>query len=127
MANRRHGAYDHAEIQPLAEKIETVLVDEHPWLSAASFQGTLRSYAWAEAQIALVRSYLSKWPGGAVNGRGDVKPAAEYLERVERRAMELRRELLLSPKSQAALRVNAAGTGLDLAKAFAELDSGDAA
>ena len=96
------------------------------YLMAPEFAPTLWSWARAEAQIQLLHEYLLD-EGGALDDDDDVRPAAEFLEKVERRALKLRERLGLDPLSRARLGRDVVATAVDVARVMAEGESRDAA
>jgi hypothetical protein len=96
-----HGAHHPGTVQPIADAIEATLADSAPWTHAPAFAGTVKSWAYAEAQAALLRSWLDEH--GLVDERGDPRPAVGTLGKVEGRLIRLRSELGLSPASLASL------------------------
>jgi hypothetical protein len=82
-------------LQPIAEQLAAGLAQVAPWTSAASFQGTVASWSWAEAQAVVLRAWLDEH--GLVDDDGQPRPAAGMLERVETRLANLRAQLGLTP------------------------------
>jgi hypothetical protein len=91
----KHGARSPRILAPIAEQLAGGLADLAPWTSAASFQGTVASWSWAEAQAVVLRAYLDEH--GLVDDDGQPRPAAGMLERVEARLAGLRAQLGLTP------------------------------
>jgi hypothetical protein len=91
----KHGARSPRVLQPIADQLAAGLAQVAPWTSAASFQGTVASWSWAEAQAVVLRAYLDEV--GLVDGEGLPRPAAGMLERVEGRLAGLRAQLGLTP------------------------------
>jgi hypothetical protein len=91
----KHGATSPRVLQPIADHLAAGLGEVAPWTSAASFQGTVASRAWAEAQAHVLRLYLDE--RGLVDEEGQPRPAAGMLERVEARVAGLRGQLGLTP------------------------------
>jgi len=88
-------------LQPIADQLSAGLGELAPWASAASFQGTVASWAWAEAQAHVLRVYLDE--RGLADEEGQPRPAAGMLERVEGRLAGLRAQLGLTPLALAKL------------------------
>jgi hypothetical protein len=95
LAALRHGARSPRILAPIADQLAAGLAQVAPWTSAASFQGTLASWSWAEAQAVVLRAYLDEH--GLVDNDGQPRPAAGMLERVEARLAGLRGQLGLTP------------------------------
>jgi len=93
----KHGATSPRVLQPIADQLAAGLGGLAPWASAASFAGTVASWAWAEAQAHVLRVYLDE--DGLVDDEGQPRPAAGMLERVEGRLANLRAQLGLTPLS----------------------------
>jgi hypothetical protein len=94
----RHGATSPRVLRPIAEQLAAGLAEVAPWTSAASFAGVTASWAWGEAQAAVLRAYLDE-RGLVVDDDGQPRPAAAMLERVEGRLAGLRAQLGLTPLS----------------------------
>jgi len=91
----KHGARSPRVLQPIAEQLAAGLAQVAPWTSAASFQGAVASWGWAEAQAVVLRAYLEEH--GLIDDDGQPRPAAGMLERVEGRLAGLRAQLGLTP------------------------------
>jgi hypothetical protein len=91
----RHGARSPRVLQPIADQLAAGLVQVAPWTSAESFQGTVASWSWAEAQAVVLRAWLDEH--GLVDDDGQPRNAAAMLERVEGRLAGLRAQLGLTP------------------------------
>ena len=91
----KHGARSPRILTPIAEQLAAGLAQVAPWTSAASFQGTVASWSWAEAQAVVLRAYLDEH--GLVDEDGQPRPAAAMLERAEGRLAGLRAQLGLTP------------------------------
>jgi hypothetical protein len=91
----KHGARAPRILAPIADQLGTGLAELAPWTSAPSFQGTVASWSWAEAQAVVLRAYLDEH--GLVDDDGQPRPAAGMLERVETRLAGLRSQLGLTP------------------------------
>lgn len=81
-------------LRPIADQLAAGLAQVAPWTSAASFQGAVASWGWAEAQAHVLRAYLDEH--GLVDD-GQPRGAAGMLERVEGRLAGLRAQLGLTP------------------------------
>jgi len=90
-----HGARSPRILTPIADQFAAGLAELAPWTSAASFQGTVASWSWAEAQAVVLRAWLDEH--GLVDDDGQPRPAAGMLERVETRLAGLRGQLGLTP------------------------------
>jgi hypothetical protein len=96
-----HGAYSERRVSPIADEIAAVLPSTAPWATGPTFVGAIRSYSWAEAQLALVREFLDEH--GILDHEGKPRPAMQLLDRLEGRAAALRAELGLTPMALAKL------------------------
>jgi hypothetical protein len=96
-----HGAYSARRLQPLADELAAELVQVAPWCSQRAFAAAVASWAYAEAQLVVLREWLGE--RGMLDPDGVPWPAAAMLERVEARAARARSELGLSPSSWARL------------------------
>jgi hypothetical protein len=95
LAALKHGARSPRILAPIAEQLGAGLAQVAPWTSAASFQGTVASWSWAEAQAVVLRAWLDEH--ALVDDDGQPRPAAGMLERVEGRLAGLRGQLGLAP------------------------------
>jgi hypothetical protein len=95
LAALRHGARSPRILAPIADQLAVGLAQVAPWTSASSFQGTVASWSWAEAQAVVLRAYLDDC--GLVDDDSQPRPAAGMLERVEIRLAGLRGQLGLTP------------------------------
>jgi hypothetical protein len=95
LAALKHGARSPRILTPIADQLAAGLGQVAPWTSAASFQGTVASWAWAEAQAHVLRAWLDEH--GLVDDDGQPRPAARMLEGVEGRLAGLRAQLGLTP------------------------------
>jgi hypothetical protein len=95
LAALKHGARSPRILAPIADQLAASLAQVAPWTSAVSFQGTVASWSWAEAQAVVLRAYLDEH--GLVDDDGQPHPAAGMLERVEARLAGLRGQLGLTP------------------------------
>lgn len=93
----KHGAESPRMVEPLAAKFREQASQIAPWASSPAFAGAVASWANAEAQAALLRSYLDEV--GMLDETGEERPAARALERVEARLGKLRDQLGLSPQA----------------------------
>jgi hypothetical protein len=97
----KHGAHSPRVVGPLAEQLEAGLNERAPWASAEAFAPTRAAWAWAEAQSAVLRSFLDEH--GVLDEDHQPRPAVDLLGRVESRAERLRTELGLTPMALAKL------------------------
>jgi hypothetical protein len=118
----RHGAYSPRKIDPLAQElVDTILqaaaVDGSPvaYLLDPTYQAALLSWGRAEAAQDLLEEHLAEF--GPIDSDGKVRPAADLLEPVARRAERIRARLGLDPLSRAAL-----AKDLAVAQSTADLD-----
>jgi hypothetical protein len=95
LAALRHGARSPRILAPIADQLAAGLAQVAPWTSAASFQGTVASWSWAEAQAVVLRAWLDEH--GLVDDDDQPRPATGMLERVETRLAGLRAQLGLTP------------------------------
>lgn len=100
-AAARHGARSPRLVAPLAAGVEAAVAEVAPWTSRPTFAPAVRSYAWVEAQLELVRQWLDRV--GVLDDEGQPRPAVAYLDRLEGRAGKLRAELGLTPLALAKL------------------------
>jgi hypothetical protein len=98
----RHGALSPRRVSPLAAEHARQTVEAAPWLSRPAFARLVASLAWVEAQIDRVRTYIAE-RGGPLDADGNPLPAANYLDRLEARASNLRARAGLDPLSLANL------------------------
>lgn len=82
-------------LQPISDQLAAGLAEVAPWTSAASFAGSVASWARGEAQAHVLRVWLDEH--GQVDDEGQPRPAAGMLERVEGRLAGLRAQLGLTP------------------------------
>jgi hypothetical protein len=118
----RHGAFSPRKIEPrAAEYVDAVLevatVDGSTvsYLADPTYQPALIAWSRAEAQQDLLEEFLAE--GGPIDEDGKVRPAADLLERVARRAERMRSRLGLDPLSRASL-----AKDLAVAKSSHDLD-----
>jgi hypothetical protein len=104
----RHGAWSPRRVNPLAsEMVEVVLQmaaadgSTVAYLADPTYQPALIAWGRAEAQQDLIEQYLEE--RGPIDEDGGVRPAADLLERVARRAERMRSRLGLDPMSRATL------------------------
>jgi hypothetical protein len=95
LAALRHGARSPRILAPIADQLAAGLALFAPWTSAESFQGTVASWSWAEAQAVVLRAWLDEH--GLVDDDDQPRPAVGMLERVETRLAALRGQLGLTP------------------------------
>lgn len=144
-----HGAQAPAHVNPLAQVMIGWLMSlpDMPWLAEARYQPTIVAWADAESRCQLLRAYadqITAREGITETVRGTEKedrpaPGAvkrtirhrkilaplQMLDRLEGRALALRKELGLTPMSAAKLGATVAGAKLDLAKLWAQMDEDD--
>jgi hypothetical protein len=104
----KHGAYSPRQVEPrAAEYVAAVLeiaeADGSPvaYLADPSYGPALRAWGRSEAAQDLVEEFLAEL--GPIDEDGKVRPAAELLERVARRAERMRARLGLDPLARATL------------------------
>jgi hypothetical protein len=97
----KHGARSARKVAPVAEEIVRRLPVVAPWTARPAFAGAVASYSWVEAQLVLLRVYVSEH--GVLDSDGEPRGAANYMDKLERRASSLRVELGLGPQSLAKL------------------------
>jgi hypothetical protein len=89
------------KVRPLAEEIARMLPEVAPWTARPAFEDALRSLAWAEAQVVLLRGWIDEH--GILGADGQAQPAVRLLQRLETQASTLRAELGLTPQALARL------------------------
>jgi hypothetical protein len=106
-----HGAHSPEIRDPVAKEFVTDLLamataedSDLPYLSRPAFKWSIATWAKAEAQVLLIEQWLDEH--GWIDDKGEVRPAAQYLERVARRAERARTRLGLDPLSRARLQVD---------------------
>lgn len=87
----------------MADDAERWLREQSPLAGQPLFAPTVSAWAYAEAQCQLVRQYLDQH--GVLDDQGEPRPSVAFLERIEKRAANLRGELGLSPTAWARLAV----------------------
>lgn len=107
LASLHHGARSPNVLAPLADQIEAEVRQDAPWVNRAAFAGSVRSYAYAEAELTLRRAWIDQH--GLVDEEGNPRPGTERLERAEARAAKLRDQLGLNPLGYARLIATVAG------------------
>jgi hypothetical protein len=60
LAALRHDVHSPRTLAPVADQLAAGLALSAPWTSAESFQGTVASWSWAEAQAVVLRAYLDE-------------------------------------------------------------------
>jgi hypothetical protein len=93
----RHGANSTRMIAPIARALAEDLAAQAPWTASAGFVGVVASWAWAEAQAALLRGWIDEH--GMLDDAGEDTGAVKALDRVERRLDKARDALGLSPQA----------------------------
>lgn len=108
LAATHHGAYSPRRVEPRAAEyadaaLEIAEVDGSPvaYLADPSYGPALRAWGRSEAAQDLVEEFLAEL--GPIDDEGKIRPAAELLERVARRAERMRSRLGLDPLSRATL------------------------
>jgi hypothetical protein len=96
-----HGARSTRRVSPLADQLAAEVVQVAPWAAAPTFTGVVASWAWAEAQLHLLRRYLDEH--GPLDEDGTPRTAMALLSRVEGRLDGLRTQLGLTPLALARL------------------------
>jgi hypothetical protein len=118
-ASLKHGANSPRVVGPLAERLAAGLADDAPWTAGAAHVATVTAWSWAEAQASVLRAWLDEH--GVIDDEGKPRPAAAFLDQVEKRAANLRAELGLTPLALAKLLT--AVSGLTSEAATAGLDA----
>lgn len=128
----QHGAYSPRKIDPLAQElVDLVLQDsDAAHAHAPSYRYALWAWARAEAQVQLLTEYLSRRGLEGGEGMGDldddrVRTAYLLLHRAEARATTGRTRLGLDPLSRARLGRDVAAASVDAARVMAELEKRD--
>jgi hypothetical protein len=105
----RHGAFSPRKVEPrAAEYVDAVLEiasadgSTVSYLADLTYQPALVAWSRAEAQQDMIEEYIAE-VGGPIDEDGKVRPAADLLERVARRAERMRTRLGLDPLSRASL------------------------
>jgi hypothetical protein len=88
-------------IRPIAEEIARMLPEVAPWTARPAFDGAVRSLAWVEAQIMVLREWIDEH--GILDDDGHPQDAVTLLQRFEPQAWTLRAELGLTPQALARL------------------------
>ena len=103
-----HGASSPRHVAPLAALIAQELVEVVPWVTSPAFAAELQAWAWAEAEVRLLRAWLDEHgilsdpdPAEALP-----RPALAALHRAETRAAKARTRLGLNPVAWARLLVD---------------------
>lgn len=84
-----HGAKSPRTVQPVADRLEAELAAIAPWTASEAFTGARRSWAWAEAQAALLRTHVDTY--GPFDAEGQETGASKLLDAVEKRLDRARR------------------------------------
>jgi hypothetical protein len=118
----RHGAFSDRMIAPRATKfVDAVLqiaaADGSPvaYLADPTYRPALVAWGRSEAQQDLLEEFLAEL--GPIDSEGKIRPAAELLDRVARRAERMRARLGLDPLARATL-----AKDLAMAQSTHELD-----
>jgi len=115
----RHGARSERLVAPLADAILQRAVEDTPWLLEPRYAPSVRAWARAEAQAALLTEYLEAQ--GLHDSEGRLRPAEQALHRAETRAANLRKDLGLTPLSAARIRaLERAPSGLTITDLWGE-------
>lgn len=121
-----HGAYSPRKVDPLAAELagQVVALAEQEgssttYLTEPSYRASVWAWARAEAKVQLLTEWLMDRTD--LDDEGEVRPAAELLEKVERRAESLRARLGLEPLSRARLGRDVAAGSVDVARLMAAL------
>lgn len=112
-----HGAKSPRTVQPVADRLEAELAAIAPWTASEAFTGARRSWAWAEAQAALLRTHVDTY--GPFDAEGQETGASKLLDAVEKRLDRARAGLGLQPMALAKLMAGAAA----VANATGDTDS----
>jgi hypothetical protein len=89
------------KVRPLAEEIARMVSEIAPWTARPAFEDAVRSLAWTEAQVVLLRGWIDEH--GVLDPDGQPQPAVRLLQRLESQASTLRAELGLTPQALARL------------------------
>jgi len=120
----RHGAYSSRVVEPVAARLVAELEASAPeWIETVD-RAAVDAWARAESQVEVVDRWLTEH-GGPVDDKGKVRPAADLLVRLERRAADARTRLGLDPLARARLGRDTASARLDLARYWAEQPDGE--
>lgn len=95
----RHGAYSPRSISPVAGGLVAELVGQAPWLARPAFAAEVQAWAWAEAEVVLLRRHMDEV--GLLDAEGEPLGFTEELHRAETRAAKRRADLGLSPRAWA--------------------------
>lgn len=95
----RHGARSPRVLKPIAERLTEEVAMVAPWSARPAYAGEVKSWAWAEARCAVLRSWIDQH--GVLSDEGAL--AAGELARAESRASSARDRLGLSPLALAKL------------------------
>jgi hypothetical protein len=145
-----HGARDPEKVAPIAEQFMTALLEDpetDDYLRKPVMRHEVLAWAWAEAQVTLMRAWLDSdgisaamtelttseeteadSGGGTirrVSASRKVSSLMSELHKAEVRAANRRKELGLTPLSRARLGKDIASSTFDLAKYFAEMDAAE--
>lgn len=99
----KHGAHSERYVSPIADEVKAELLDTVPYLASPAFAEAVDSYAWKVAQVRLIRDWLDRQQGGAIDTRGRTRTAGRTLDTLERSLAAERSKLGLDPKSAAEL------------------------
>lgn len=107
----QHGAYSPRTIQPVAEALAADLVEVAPWCARPVFQAEVQAWAWAEAEVVLLRKHMDTV--GLLDEEGQPLGFTDELHRAETRAAKRRADLGLTPRAWAQLLKAMADSGGD--------------
>jgi len=100
-AATKHGAQSPRRLAPIVAELKAQLLEAAPWCAPAAFAPAVESWAAAEAQCRLLRSWLDEV--GMLDEVGEPRKALATLDRADVRADRARKALGLSPSSWAQL------------------------
>lgn len=121
----RHGATSPRKVDPLAVEIVEGTRPDVTWWRPAD-EASIWAWGRLEARIQLLNEYLAD-RGGDIDDDGSVRPAAEFLRKLEARAESMRGRLGLDPLNRARLGRDVAAQNLDLARLWAAQEAEEAA
>ena len=114
-----HGARSPRIVAPLAAAIAQEATERVEYLRRPEFAMAVEDWSWHEAQRRLLQDYLDTHAPLGLNERGRQVPAAERLDRVARRADNLRAALGLTPAAAAKVGASLAqASRVDLARVW---------
>lgn len=106
-----HGAWSPRTIAPVAEGLVAELTEAAPWCARPVFAAEVQAWAWAEAEVVLLRRHMDTV--GPLTEEGEPAGFLSELHRAETRAAKRRADLGLTPRAWAHLLKAMADTGGD--------------